>query len=177
MSEAPYAKDIIIKHSQNTIPLRMNSFHGGSMGMPGMGGMGMPSYGMNEFNRPRGGRFGGERRSMPISAMGGARGIIADEDQGGHLKNDIPRESQSYARESMMRNRHFGGGMGGSGDFRGGQMGGFNGPRGGFDERMDREMNDRMMDERMNGGGGGRRGGGGSSRSNQRPMRPNGAQF
>jgi hypothetical protein len=147
----------------------------GGMGMPGMGGMGgmgMPSFGMNEFNRPRGGRFGGERRSMPISAMGGARGIIADEDQGGHLKNDVPRESQSYARESMMRNRHHG--MGSGGDFRGGEMGGggFNGPRGGFEERMDRDMNDRMMDERMNGGG--RRGGNGRS---QRPIRPNGAQF
>ena len=143
------------------------------MGMPGMGGMGMPSFGMNEFNRPRGGRFGGERRSMPISAMGGARGVIADEDQGGHLKNDIPRESQSYARESMMRNR---GGMSSGGGFRGGEMGGFNGQRGGFDERMDREMNDRMMDERMNGGGN-RGGGGGGGRRSQRPMRPNGAQF
>lgn len=137
--------------------------------MPGMGGMGMPSFGMNEFNRPRGGRFGGERRSMPLSAMGGARGIIADEDQGRHIKNDGPRESQSYARESMMRNRHRQ--QMGSGDFRGSEMGGFNGPRGGFDERMDREMNDRMMDDRMNGG---QRGGAGR---NQRSIRANGAQF
>jgi len=146
------------------------------MGMPGMGGMGMPggmvggmmdgmpSFGMNEFNRPRGGRFGGERRSMPISAMGGvARGGMADVEQGGRRGSPLKDEqaNQSFGRESMMRNqRHHG---------MGGEMGGgaFNvPPRGGFDDRMD------MMDDRMNGGGNGRRVGG-----NQRPIRPNGSQF
>ena len=40
------------KHSLKYMSLRMNSFHGGSMGMPGMGGMGMPGMGGGGADTP-----------------------------------------------------------------------------------------------------------------------------
>mmetsp|Transcript_76319 Transcript_76319/g.221548 ORF Transcript_76319/g.221548 Transcript_76319/m.221548 type:complete len:251 (-) Transcript_76319:287-1039(-) len=151
----------------------MPSF-GPMMGMMGgdemmMPPRGMPSFGMQDFHRRRGGDFGGRGRgSMPVSAMGGARGVIPDEHRPDHIKNDLTREngdslSDAHLNESRRPRHHA---MGSRGDFRG-DFAGADGPERRF-ARNDAPMGGDNMSESFVGG---------QQRRRHGPIRPDGAQF